>query len=630
MAKKVKQEREAEEARVQAEVDAEANAVEAARQEAEAAKWRDLEKAAALAEAQESYTYDDVAGEVDAVVDDDDDDEEDASPLDILFQFIPYYGQGDPTNDATVRAYLTSLSLGEIDTKDEYGNTLLLLACQYGCDDLVRIMLNKGGDPNAVNSSGASGLHFACYRESMSKSIAKMLLHNGANPDLTEFVNGCTPLHYCASTGDVAFCEMLVQYGAEVAKQDFYHYTSVDYAREGGFTAGADYLQDVMMRGSQRGFASPYQSPMRGGGGGGGGTFFQSPQAGGEGGYNQGATPGTPRAGGGAMLGPGGEGAEVPLALSLGDPAVKAAMAESEDKHTAALNAQRAVFRKGTTERDDRIAQLRTDQDMISREIASFKEEIKDKKQMLERTEAVGSANIETLTQELEGLQADSKQLEEERGAVKTQLADLTTQLGGVEGRLNAMSAEDGAKVAAERAAAEERLVLIQEREKIYNMELNERQGGYRDEAEALKVALAEEKRAYLQESRAATNQRGALQRELEKKAEGTRRTLHELKTRQNKEKSSVTFNLEDAEARAKTSMQRRDATTETLRLTKKDIADSIEAEGFNKDIQGYIGREQQVRRTLHNQVRRAYSRTRTHLCACTPSPHRHHRHCHH
>jgi hypothetical protein len=31
---------------------------------------------------------------------------------------------------------------------------LLMIACSYRCEDLVRIMLNKGADPNAVNSSG--------------------------------------------------------------------------------------------------------------------------------------------------------------------------------------------------------------------------------------------------------------------------------------------------------------------------------------------------------------------------------------------------------------------------------------------------------------------------------------------
>ena len=31
--------------------------------------------------------------------DDDPDSEEDIEPVDVLLQFIPYYGQGDPSND---------------------------------------------------------------------------------------------------------------------------------------------------------------------------------------------------------------------------------------------------------------------------------------------------------------------------------------------------------------------------------------------------------------------------------------------------------------------------------------------------------------------------------------------------
>jgi hypothetical protein len=92
----------------------------------------------------------------------------------VLLQFIPYYGQGDPSNDSIVRATLSSLSVEDIDSKDEFGNTLLLLACQYRCEDLVRIMLGKGADPNAVNTSGACCLHFACYRESASFAVAKV------------------------------------------------------------------------------------------------------------------------------------------------------------------------------------------------------------------------------------------------------------------------------------------------------------------------------------------------------------------------------------------------------------------------------------------------------------------------
>jgi len=127
-------------------------------------------------------------------------DDDDMSPTNLLLQFIPYYAQGDPSNDSTVRAALSSLAIDEIDSRDDYGNTLLLLACQYRCEDLVRIMLNKGADPNAINSSGACCLHFACYSESASFVIAKNLLQNGANPEVRETSYGCTPLHYCAGT----------------------------------------------------------------------------------------------------------------------------------------------------------------------------------------------------------------------------------------------------------------------------------------------------------------------------------------------------------------------------------------------------------------------------------------------
>eukprot|EP00605_Chrysophyceae_sp_TOSAG23-4_P002408 GSChrysophyteH1.ASY1.ANO1.2666.1 assembled CDS len=170
-------------------------------------------------------------------------DDDDAAPVDVLLQFIPYYGQGDPANDSIVRATLNGLSIDEIDSKDEYGNTLLLLACQYRCEDLVRIMLGKGADPNAINSSGACCLHFACYRESASFNSARTLLQNGANPEVAEHTYGCTPLHYCAGTGEIEFCKLLLSNGAMISTRDYYNYTCVDYAREAGMQDVAAYLQ---------------------------------------------------------------------------------------------------------------------------------------------------------------------------------------------------------------------------------------------------------------------------------------------------------------------------------------------------------------------------------------------------
>lgn len=175
------------------------------------------------------------------------DGDEDADAIDILFELIPYHGQGDGSNDTIFRSALSAASVEDIDRKDSYGNTLLLSSCQYRLEPVVRILLNKGADPNAANSAGASCLHFACYKDSLSKNIAKLLLQNGANPDVQELTYGCTPLHYAASSGDFDLCKTLISFGAEVKTLDYYEYTCSDYAREGGFAELATYLQTKLL-----------------------------------------------------------------------------------------------------------------------------------------------------------------------------------------------------------------------------------------------------------------------------------------------------------------------------------------------------------------------------------------------
>ncbi len=205
----------------------------------------------------------------------DEDGEEDINLMEILFQFIPFYGRGDPSNDSTVRAALSSLSIEDIDSRDDYGNTLLLLACTYRCEDLARIMLNKGADPNAINSAGACCLHFACYGESSSLPIAKGLLQNGANPEVCESTYGCTPLHYCASNGNIEFCKLLLSHGAQINTHDYYNYTCADYAREAGMTEATVYLQQRLDKHNlqfqyRNAYSGSPTASSRGGGGGGG------------------------------------------------------------------------------------------------------------------------------------------------------------------------------------------------------------------------------------------------------------------------------------------------------------------------------------------------------------------------
>ena len=194
-------------------------------------------------------------------------DEEEVDAMEVLFQFIPYYGQGDSSTDSMVRSTLSALNVDDIDHKDEYGNSLLLLACQYSLEDLVRIMINKGGDPNATDASGASCLHYACYKETKNKNIAKLLLQNGANPEVVETTYGCTPLHYAAGTGDVDFCKLLIQYGSLVSTYDYYNYTCVDYAREARNMEAASYLQKKLLSTASNGSMNSMRKGSAPGGG---------------------------------------------------------------------------------------------------------------------------------------------------------------------------------------------------------------------------------------------------------------------------------------------------------------------------------------------------------------------------
>ena len=122
------------------------------------------------------------------------DEEEDKMKL--LREFIPYFGTGDATSDSMVRSILGAADAEELteDGNDDYGNTLLILACQYRCTGLVPLILAKGGggaiDVNAVNSAGACALHFACYSGSLCMETAVLLLERGASPELAEKTHG--------------------------------------------------------------------------------------------------------------------------------------------------------------------------------------------------------------------------------------------------------------------------------------------------------------------------------------------------------------------------------------------------------------------------------------------------------
>ena len=157
---------------------------------------------------------------------------------------IPDYATIDRNSQIArnFRLILRSIPKILINTTDENNNSLFLIACQYSCIDLVNILLKHEADVHIVNKSGANGLHFACYKDSLSMSIVETLLEYRINVNLSEYIYGCTPLHYAASTGNMRLCQLLLQHGAYIHVQDYDGCSSIDYAKDAGMYEIANYL----------------------------------------------------------------------------------------------------------------------------------------------------------------------------------------------------------------------------------------------------------------------------------------------------------------------------------------------------------------------------------------------------
>jgi len=78
-----------------------------------------------------------------------------------------------------------------IDSQDEKGNTLLLLAAQNCNRKMLELTLNRGANINHQNTGGNSALHFAMAYDAEG-SLGEFLIQKGADDSL-ENADGLTP-----------------------------------------------------------------------------------------------------------------------------------------------------------------------------------------------------------------------------------------------------------------------------------------------------------------------------------------------------------------------------------------------------------------------------------------------------
>jgi len=84
-------------------------------------------------------------------------------------------------------------------------------------DEVKRLVLDCGVDPNVKDKVGETPLHYAAERGHL--DVVKLLLEHGADPNVQDN-DGWTPLHYAAKKCHVDVARVLLDHGADLTIRD--------------------------------------------------------------------------------------------------------------------------------------------------------------------------------------------------------------------------------------------------------------------------------------------------------------------------------------------------------------------------------------------------------------------------
>lgn len=125
---------------------------------------------------------------------------------------------------------------------DSWADTPLMTASRLGLDNVVRILLSRNADINAVDINGNTALHTASLNSQL--SVIKLLLEKNPNLDIQNKV-GNTALHLAVISGNIDIVGELVLKGANARIRNNDRRYPIDIARANNSAAIFEILREA-------------------------------------------------------------------------------------------------------------------------------------------------------------------------------------------------------------------------------------------------------------------------------------------------------------------------------------------------------------------------------------------------
>lgn len=129
-----------------------------------------------------------------------------------------------------------------MDELSSHGFSPLGIASHFGKEDIVRLLLRNGADPNEPSQNGYQVYPLHAALGSNNDSIAKMLIEAGAEVNVMQS-SRITPLHLAAQQGNIDIIILLLEHGADISIRTDMGQTPAELASERGFNEIAEILR---------------------------------------------------------------------------------------------------------------------------------------------------------------------------------------------------------------------------------------------------------------------------------------------------------------------------------------------------------------------------------------------------